>query len=70
MTLSIFTDMIINSLSPTPEHFEFEGTNYDYAMKNSNEVIQMSMMFLEAIGYLVYYDESSDIFLIQSPVVH
>jgi hypothetical protein len=70
MDLSSFTAMIIDNLSPAPEDFIFEGMTFDYVMKNENEVVQMSMMFLEAIGYKVYYSEYADAFMIQQPAVH
>ena len=70
MNLSNFTDMIVSNLSPAPKDFVIEGMTFDYVMKNANEVVQMSMMFLEAIGYTVYYNELADTFMIQQPVVH
>lgn len=70
MNLDIFTKMIVSSLSPAPKDMDLNGMTFDYAIKNSNETIQMSMLYLEAIGYSVYYNQYAEVFLIQNPTVH
>lgn len=70
MNLDTFTQMIISKLNPAPKDLMFDGMTFDYAIKNANEVIQMSMLYLEAIGYSIYYNEYAKVFLIQSPIVH
>lgn len=70
MNLDTFTKLIISSLSPAPSDMNLNGMTFDYVIKNANETIQMSMLYLEAIGYSVYYNQYAEVFLIQSPTIH